>query len=388
MACFCGSGAAAVFSPGDDDITTGEHGQAIAAQRSEICAFNTMLGAVEVLTEELAAAAAKFSAAPGRFAAQLEQSCGEGVPGPWGQVMMQLAAQLALCAEGLRGGERHLHHLRYLLEQSRAQSEAVEEAARTRDEAWLPKVAAERGAAVLSRHSGPTLLRHQRKARLEAQHAARAEFSQRHAEATKVADAMIGRRWDITGAMLWEICQFFNVLFQDAPRYRGGFTDVSNRLVPPVSTESQMVPKDSVIASMALNGVKDWVEKANSQAMPVVAALRLPARRPPSAQPTTPRAPPPLQAPEQAPSLAASAPGRLEGLAAFSATPSPRRWAQLRIEGTCCEAVPVMASPMPAVPATKERTTSIESLAEQMGLTLQAWLGGVATGPAAAPALH
>jgi len=311
----------------------------LAGRKAQVASWDALLAAVETFTEDIAAAAGQFAAAPGALLKHLEQTCNieerdkcpGDAPALWSQLVPQLASQLGHCAEGLQKGQRRVQAMRYLLEQSRAQSAEVHEAFGMRDAAWGPKAQCDERAAELRKRFGPSLLLRERKARLQAKHTADLNYQQRTDEAEKAAGDMLDRRWAITGAMLWEICQYYTDVFREADKLLRGFSDIANHLAPPPATEALLVPADSVIAqsSAGLPGVREWVEKAKSAAASgagsggkdIVNTLQLPPRRrPPAMEPIAPSLPP-LQRPG-GPSFAATAPGRLEGLRPELASPS------------------------------------------------------------------
>jgi len=236
----------------------------VDARREEIASFDALVGAFETFGEEIAASAAQFAAAPASLLKHLERSCGEdskGAPEAWRQLYPQLSSQLGKCAEGLNSGQRHIQAIKYLIEQSHAQSSEVHEAFAARDEAWLPKAKCDERAADLRKRFGPNLLLGERKARLQAKHLADLEFQTKTAEASKAADDMLSRRFAMTGAMLWEVCHFYKSAFREAEKMLRGFTDIANILAPPPATEALLVPADSVIAQTAgLPGVSSMLE--------------------------------------------------------------------------------------------------------------------------------
>jgi len=268
-------------------------GETLAAKRSELATFDSLLSAIEAFQAEISSATARLAAAPEALLKQLEHTCGSGAPAMWtGTLVPQLTAQLRKTAEGLHSGERHMQAVQYLLEQSREQSSEVRSAFKARDSAWVPKERCDKRAAELRKRFGPNLMLAEKRARLQQKHQADQEFQRCTADAVKAVNDLLDRRWPLVGAMVWEICRHYMAIFQDAEKLTTGFRGVANTLVPPLPAEAQLVPADSVIASgNPMPGVREWLERARSAGAAreqSCSALQLPPRRRPVAPPPTP----------------------------------------------------------------------------------------------------
>mmetsp|Transcript_43661 Transcript_43661/g.127054 ORF Transcript_43661/g.127054 Transcript_43661/m.127054 type:complete len:471 (-) Transcript_43661:216-1628(-) len=361
-------------------------GESLSTRRTELAAFDSLLEAVQTFNEEILAASTKFAAAPDALMKQLEETCSEA-PSLWRQIVTQLAAQLDKTSDRLKSGARHVQAVQYLLEQSRAQSKEVHDAFKTRDAAWVPKARCDQRAGELRKRFGPNLLLAEKKARLQAKHQADLEFQRCTEEATKAVDGLLDRRWAITGAMMWEICRHYMAVFQEADKIFVGFSAVANSLVPPPSTESQLVPADSVIASFnGLPGVTEWLEKARSAAAEVVScegrdALQLPPRR----RPATPPPAPALKHLGVVASMPALGADGVSSASSSSSSPQPAAAAPAPLAATAPSRLegglgPILGALMPSSARTVE-TASPPALASALAAAAATSDGGPALQP-------
>lgn len=256
-------------------------GEAMAAQRSEVDAFEALLGAVEAFQQDVAAATAQLAAAPAPLLKALEKCCGDS-PAAWGPLVPQLKAQFDKAAAGLAGGANHTEAMHYLVHKCRAESEEVQSAFKARDAAWAPKVRCDKRASELTRRGGPHFLVAEKAARLKQQFEANEDFTRCTDEAAKAAGDFLERRWGMIGALLFELCKHHAAVLSGAQKTAAGFEALAGAWVPPAS-RSRLAA-----APTPRSGARAWVERAHSPEARELPPPRCPVASPPTLPPPAP----------------------------------------------------------------------------------------------------
>mmetsp|Transcript_88002 Transcript_88002/g.221463 ORF Transcript_88002/g.221463 Transcript_88002/m.221463 type:complete len:440 (-) Transcript_88002:84-1403(-) len=227
---------------------------------SELAKFDVILEALGACGRSLAGAASELETAPPKLLAEISKAF------PDGEALPVLASSFATCGTRLQQSKQHMAAVQDLLGAARKQGAEVRKAIAARDAAWAPKLAKDKDADILNRRFSKAVSLQEKRTLLQAKHQANEDFRRSDEEARTVLGSLLAQRWQVTAAILAEICRSHAIIFAGSQHLSSDFNRlVEQLLVPGVARERGVEEQEGISAQHFESVIRDQSSRSHSE---------------------------------------------------------------------------------------------------------------------------